>query len=356
MSEFRRLERQHPIFSPVALLSTAILSLGLLVGLYFHGGEAFSPGDLSAVQYGNTPLQGVANHAELAHDCESCHTPFVGIEAASCEACHETIAQQRQMAGDPPMAVGLHGRFSNAAACGDCHREHQGADYDLKTAAIAYFDHDLTRFTLAKHGVDYGERPLECADCHRESGRFGVSFSACADCHQQAAPDFMAAHLQAYGDDCLACHDGRDTLAAFTPEDHAQIFTLTGAHTAVPCQQCHANGQFTGISQECAACHAEPAIHAGLFGLQCAACHTSEAWLPARLLEHSFPLDHGEQGQLDCVACHTITYDQYNCTNCHEHEIEEMREEHDDVDFSQTDFLACATCHPTGQEDEADDD
>ncbi len=356
MSEYRRLERQHPVFSPVALLSTAVLALGLVIGLYLHGGEAFSPGELSSVQHGSVALQGAANHAELAHDCGQCHTPFVGIEAARCETCHENIARERQMIGDPPTAAGLHGRFPNGAACAGCHLEHRGPDYDLKTAAVANFDHNLTLFSLAKHGVDYEERPLECASCHQETGTFAISLNACTTCHQESKPDFMADHRQSYGDDCLACHDGLDTLAAFTPANHDQIFALTGAHTDVACQDCHTNAQFAGISQECVACHAEPPIHAGIFGEQCEACHTTEAWLPARLLAHSFPLDHGEEGMLACAACHTTTYDQYTCTNCHEHELNDMRDEHDDVDFSQTDFFACADCHPTGQEDEQSED
>lgn len=357
MSEYRRLERQHPIFSPVALISTFVLALGLVIGLYFHGGEAFSPGELSAVQYGDAALGGFINHAELAHDCGQCHTPFVGIEATRCETCHENIARERQTAVALPAASGetavaLHGRFPNAAACADCHLEHRGPDYDLKTAAVTHFNHDLTRFSLAKHTMDYEERPLECASCHQETGQFTVTLSACITCHQDADPVSMVDHRQTYGDDCLACHDGKDTLAAFTPADHDQIFALSGVHATTACQQCHVNGQFAGISQECVACHDEPPLHAGIFGVQCAACHTTDAWLPARLLQHNFPLDHGETGLLACAACHPTTYDQYTCTTCHEHEPDEMRREHDDVDFSQTDYFACAECHPTGQEEE----
>jgi len=521
VKEYRRLERQHPIFSPVALVSTFILALGLGIGVYFTGGAAFSPGELSAVQHGEGTLQGAANHAELSGDCGRCHTPFVGIEAARCEACHENIARDRQAglaqtavaspnqptnlltgqpANQPPL--GLHGRIPNAEECAACHLEHRGPDYDLKTTAVANFDHNLTRFTLAKHAVDYGERPLECTACHQETGTFAVSLSACAACHQEANQEFMARHRTAYGDNCLACHDGQDTLAAFTLADHAQVFALTGAHTAVACEDCHASGQFEGTPQDCAACHAEPqahsgmfgtacadchtpeewkpaiinglpfdhnldtsfslskheanfdgrpftcttchanqnpadfkqaqcldchqtaeptfmadhtaqfgpncqschdgtgnmtnfdhsliwplegqhavanctnchaeqifkgtprecaachtepTIHAGLFGTECAACHTAVAWQPARLRQHTFPLDHGEQGQLDCTACHTATYAEYTCTNCHEHETNEMRDEHDDVDFSQIDFFACAECHPTGQEQDHTD-
>jgi len=519
VKEYRRLERQHPIFSPVALISTFVLAVGLGIGVYFTGGAAFSPGELSAVQHGEVMLQGIANHAEIGNDCSQCHTPFVGIEAARCEACHEDIARDRQAglaqtavtgpaanqpASQPanPAPIGLHGRIPNAEDCATCHLEHRGSDYDLKTAAVANFDHNLTRFTLAKHAVDYAERPLDCAACHQEPGAFTVATSACADCHRDADAAFMTRHREAYGDNCLNCHDGQDTLAAFAPEDHAQIFALTGAHAAAACEDCHTNGQFKGTPQECVACHAEPQahsgmfgtacadchtpdgwqpaimnglpfdhnldtsfslekhmtnfdgrpfacttchtgqqpadfdqtqcvachqkgdavfmadhtaqfglncqschdgtgsmtnfdhnlvwpldgqhtalectrchvdqvykgtprecvachaeppIHAGLFGTECAACHTTEAWLPARLRQHNFPLDHGEQGQLDCAVCHTTTYAEYTCTNCHEHDPNATRAEHDEVDFSQTDFFACAECHPTGQEEEHDD-
>jgi hypothetical protein len=33
-----------------------------------------------------------------------------------------------------------------------------------------------------------------------------------------------------------------------------------------------------------------------------------------------------------------------------------MLDEHDDLNISQAELFACASCHPTGHEDEAEDD
>lgn len=490
MKQYPVQQRPHPIFSPVALLSTLLLVVGLAIGVYLTGGRAFSPGELSAVNHSGEATGGVFTHADFADNCGRCHAPFQGIEAARCETCHENVAQQRQR------GAGLHGRFANAEQCAACHQEHQGPQFDLRTAALSDFDHEVTRFSLVQHTQDYGGRPLACAACHTRNA-ITVASAACADCHRTGEPVFMARHNQAFGDDCLACHDGLDTLAQFSLDDHATAFPLVGAHTAVPCETCHAGGQFEGTTQTCAGCHAEPAvhaglfgtacadchtadgwtpatvdgrhfdhaadtrfslvrhithydgtpfscatchtagdftfaerqcadchaqaqpefiaahatqvgqaclachdgtgqitnfdhslvwplegqhattpcagchtqqpfqgtprdcvgchaeppIHAGLFGTDCAACHTPQAWQPARLVRHTFPLDHGDEGEIPCATCHTLTYTAYTCTNCHEHEAADIEEEHLKEGISRAELPNCARCHPTGREE-----
>ncbi|MBK8902524.1 MAG: cytochrome c3 family protein [Anaerolineaceae bacterium] len=495
MRQYRRLERQHPIFSPVALISTLILGVGLAVGVYFTGGRAFSPGELSALNHGGEPVGSVMSHADLGDDCGQCHAPFAGIQAALCEDCHKNIEVERD--GD-----GLHGRLPNVGQCGSCHLEHQGRTYDLKTAAVTDFDHNLTQFSLAHH--DPASADFACTDCHVEEGSYTAQNSTCADCHRELDGGFMARHDEAYGANCLNCHDGLDTMSDFTMAQHAEQFALTGAHETTSCEGCHAGGEFAGTPQECVACHAEPArhqamfgtdcaschttiaweparfedvpfdherttsfsltrhvtdfdgsemacthchagevpisvadatceachgtavptfmsehtalfgpscqdchdgldsmadfdhanvwplagqhavtdctachaeqvfqgtpddcvachaepeIHFGIFGTNCANCHTAEAWLPAQLRQHPFPLDHGEQGMLECTVCHTSTsYTTYDCTTCHEHSLEQVQDEHDELNITQAELFDCATCHPTGTEDEAEDD
>ncbi|MCP5094810.1 MAG: hypothetical protein GY943_04585 [Chloroflexi bacterium] len=497
MKQYRRVERQHPIFSPVAIISTLILAFGLGLGVYFTGGRAFSPGDLSALNYSGASLADVKSHAEIADDCNQCHVPFEGLDAALCEACHENIATERQTTAK------LHGRFPTPTQCETCHLEHRGENYDLKTAALLNFDHTLTNFALDHHLLDFADHPLDCTSCHMREGQFDANEIACLDCHVDAESEFMQRHGDAYGTDCQTCHDGHDTMADFDagahektfpltgthlettceschaggefadkskdcvschaepdthrgmfgvdcvdchtttawkpagfdgvvfdhardtrfslmqhatdydgasftcqgchkgadpikvadvvcvdchetavpdflpahitlfsadcqschdgsgdliPFDHNQVWTLGGQHAVQECTTCHVNQTFAGTPADCVGCHAEPPIHLGVFGIDCANCHTDEAWLPARLRQHSFPLNHGEQGELDCATCHTeTTYTTYTCTTCHEHNPEQVQQDHDELNLTQTDLLACATCHPTGITDEADD-
>ncbi len=492
MRQYRLLERQHPIFSPLALISTIILICGLAGWVTVAGGQAFSPGGLSAVNHDSEPLGEVLTHAEFETDCNQCHAPFKGIEAQRCERCHTNIAQQLQT------GQGIHSRFENVTRCGDCHQEHKGRSFDQFAAALVDFDHGLTDFSLEKHVFDYQDSRMACTTCHQHTGRkFTLMASACADCHQTAAADFMTAHTAAYGRQCLDCHDGHDTIAAFTLAAHAEVFELTGVHASTACEKCHNDGQFKGIASECVACHAEPAahaqmfgtdciachtpagwlpatleavpfdhardtgfslvthstnfdgaaftcrtchpgsqpvsfneslcvdchrsagaefmaghiaqfgqncldchhgtgemanfdhnqvwpldgqhaalacdschinkiyqgtptdcvgchaepaIHAGLFGTTCNNCHTSQGWQPARLTQHTFPLDHGEQGEIECATCHPATYTEYTCYNCHEHGPANTEREHREEGITPPQLLACAQCHPTGQE------
>ncbi|MCP4416504.1 MAG: hypothetical protein GY805_07775 [Chloroflexi bacterium] len=497
MKQFRRLERQHPIFSPVALISTFILGVGLAVGVYFTGGRAFSPGDLSALNHSGEAIANVMSHADVADDCSQCHEPFQRLQSSLCEACHENIAVEREVDS-------LHGRLPDVDQCSNCHLEHLGKEYDLKTAAVANFDHNLTNFSLAHHDVNSITLEMVCADCHAEEGSYTILDSTCADCHREEDAQFMIAHDKAYGAKCLACHDGQDRMSDFTLEQHAEIFPLSGAHentsceschvggvfkdtpqecvachaeparhqamfgsdcgschtttvwqpasfdgalfdheqssnfslarhvtnfdgsefncttchtvpeplqmtdascqdchaTAVPdfmsthtalfglacqdchdgldsmipfdhanvwplagqhavadCTACHADYLFQGTPQECVACHAEPEIHFGIFGSDCANCHTAEAWLPAQLRQHTFPLNHAEQGALECTVCHTSSsYTAYDCTTCHEHAMEKVFKDHDELNITQDELFACTACHPTGHEAEEDED
>ena len=263
------MKRQHPIFSPVAIIGTVLLLAGLVYGLLTTGGLAFSPGELSAHGTIGQNLQGYPHHAAFGEDCSQCHAPFAGIEASRCEHCHVIIGEQR-VAG-----VGLHGRLQTTD-CAACHPEHKGADFD--SVALA--------------------------------------------------------------------------LAQFTVMDHAMLFPLTGAHTDLDCVACHVAEQYVGTPADCVGCHAEPELHAGLLGTNCASCHTPDAWRPAQLTAHQFELDHGEQGQIACATCHTATFNEFSCAECHSDA--EVADEHDELAISAVELADCASCHPTGTENEAE--
>jgi hypothetical protein len=103
------------------------------------------------------------------------------------------------------------------------------------------------------------------------------------------------------------------------------------------------------------ACHEEPDVHAGQFGLDCSRCHTALAWAPAELTRHVFLLDHGDEGELECERCHVASYVEYTCYDCHE--PGEMRIDHllvsDKDGRAITALEDCIECHPTGRAGEA---
>ena len=103
---------------------------------------------------------------------------------------------------------------------------------------------------------------------------------------------------------------------------------------------------------ECVSCHEEPELHAERFGVQCANCHDLVTWLPARLIRHAFPLDHGDAGQQPCQACHIESYVAYTCYECHDHQPAEVEVAHIQEEIE--DLNACSECHPTGAPGEAE--
>lgn len=259
--------RQHPLLSPIAIISTVILLFGLGMALYMTGGRAFSPGELSAETNISRQSGGFDHHAAFADDCTQCHTPFAGIAEANCLACHTIIDEQIAMSD------GLHGNLTNTT-CTLCHSEHQGGDFNLVA----------------------------------------------------------------------------DALITFEPSHHAAFFALDGAHAAVACADCHTGAHYIDTPTDCVNCHAEPDIHAGLFGTTCTNCHTTVGWQPATLTNHTFIIDHGGLTDLPCQACHADTYTAYSCATCHEPSL--MADEHDNIVSTSAELAACATCHVTGTEAE----
>jgi len=315
--------RQHPFTSPLGC-GTAILAVAVIgVITFLFGGTLYSPGQLSAVQDRGTTLKGFKSHADFQNQCELCHTPLKGIEAARCETCHTTIAQQRTSRG------GFHGKLkaTDVSRCAACHPDHRGASFNpLDTTN---FDHALVGFSLVKHARNFDNTLIECKSCH-DTQNFSFVSTSCADCHAKKDKAFMVDHAAAFGAKCLACHDGLDKMKGF---NHAKVkFVLDGKHKTVACAQCHkANVDPKSVATQCQACHAEPKSHAGMFGTDCAACHTSNGWTPAKVDGKSF--DHAKTGfvltshqknfdgsAFTCKSCHTgadFKFAQQTCVDCH---------------------------------------
>jgi hypothetical protein len=158
----------------------------------------------------------------------------------------------------------------------------------------------------------------------------------------------MAEHIELYGSGCLFCHDGRDRMSNF---DHNQLYVLDGNHAELLCRECHLDQVEAETPRACRACHEDPTVHAGQFGLDCARCHTSAGWTPAQLTRHTFRLDHGDRGTLACETCHIDAYVEHTCYGCHDHTAQQMEQIH--LAEGLAEYGSCAACHPTGQPDEA---
>lgn len=336
--------RANPLLSRLGCGTTIVMIMVLGIVLRYFGGTPFSPGQLSAASSSHEPLAGFTSHADFEAECAKCHAPWQGSATERCESCHTDINEQRANQS------GMHGHLPDTGDCSQCHTEHRGREAAITTYELQTFEHDwLTEFSLARHTTDYDDGSILCEDCHSGPG-YRTDQIDCQTCHAAADPLFVTDHAALYGDGCHDCHDGRDTMVAF---EHQDVFPLEGGHAGLECQTCHKPNVQAGAPVDCSECHGEPAVHAGQFGLDCVRCHTTLAWQPARLSIHTFPLDHGQIAENDCQSCHPRKYDEYTCTNCHEHEPDEIREVHVAADIPE--FSACAECHPTGLVSENDE-
>ncbi len=275
----------------------------------------------------------LSEHVSLT--CAACHTAdnFAHLTAApaQCADCHT----------EPSIHAGLF-----ASTCEDCHTPSGWSPATLDGTAFDHFTQ--TGFSLVRHAQNFDGTLLNCSACHTDNLNT-VSMNTCLACHTPPAPEFMAQHTAEFGTACLDCHDGVDRMENF---DHAALFMLDGAHASLDCTACHADHAFAGTPTACAGCHAEPEIHAGLFGLDCANCHATAAWRPAALTFHQFPLDHGGQGEIACATCHPVSFILYTCDTCHA--PAEMTEQHDKEDIFNV-LGRCTECHATGLKEAGDD-
>lgn len=318
--------------SPLAILSLFLAIFALLVTEIINGNAMFSPGALHAA------------HADIGDDCGQCHAPFWGAQNTTslCLACHTEIQVE---IGDSST---LHGTLVKGAAstCQTCHTEHHGVSASLTVMDMVNFPHEVTGFALAGHKTRADGISFTCSDCHTETiSRFDVRI--CAECHRATDATYTDLHIQTFGADCLACHDGVDRYGDF---DHSRVpFTLTGAHIRVDCSECHLNPRSIADLQNtpaaCESCHQKDDAHNGEFGAQCGVCHSVDGWKPATF-DHSlaaFPLE-GKHIDVECEQCHTSGYQETpkDCYSCHKNDDEHNGQY----------GTVCETCHnPTDWED-----
>lgn len=290
----------------------AVMAFGFILIKVTHASYLLSPGGLSSQVIKGQMLGEVSSHADLNRQCSHCHAPVHCVEDTRCQDCHFEIAQDREDINT------LHGRLPGVSKCQNCHPEHNGSDADLTLLPYLNVDHFLLAgFSLEKHQKNYDGSNFDCETCHQQNVSM-IKTIDCVDCHANQDHDTIAAHIEQFGDACSECHDGRDRmLNGFV---HEPYFSLQGGHKDLQCSQCHQKEQYVDLPSNCAACHSEPEIHAGVFGTSCESCHTSTAWTPAQLQQHAFGLEHGGDSIENCQNCHTETFTECDCSSCHKEE------------------------------------
>jgi hypothetical protein len=263
-----------------------------------HEKVRFTPSTFDVTRHAKMyPLTGP--HAQVA--CEACHKadPNTGVRRFAstpqrCESCHS----------DPHA-----GQFRNRyASCADCHDKDGFAQ---------------TKFDPAQHARTYPltgpHAKVACEACHKADPNTGVRRFAstpqqCEACHSDPHGSQFGTRYAS----CLDCHEkDRFTPTKFDVARHSAKYSLTGAHLAVPCIQCHVVGKdtqvrrFVSTAHQCQVCHQDP--HGGQFQSDlkkgdCTVCHRSDAATFAiRPFDHTAKTGYeltGAHAKAACAACH----------------------------------------------------
>lgn len=230
------------------------------------------------------PLDG----KHLVIDCQRCHYSgqYEELAFAECSDCHRDVHPERQI----------------DKTCSFCH----------VTTSFSWiqFDHNKnTDFSLTgKH------REVACLSCHVEQIFKNMPATNenpnCQSCH--ADP-----HGPAMPNDCQNCHrtEGFKLVRNF---DHEEIgkWKLTGRHSELSCQKCHADHLLknyeikvqspAALASDCVNCHID--VHKSEFGNQCQSCHSSttfEIEYGEKVHDLGFFRLEGTHDQMDCGDCHS---------------------------------------------------
>ncbi len=298
-----------------------------------HSGEAWKPAHVaSQFDHSKTKFPLAGKHSALV--CSKCHqsSNFKDpVAHARCLDCHTAPAHGGQLTAR-----------SDGGECSACH----GTD-GWKPATFGVEAHRTTKFALeGRHAA------VACAKCHPPAGPatlYRVRFAACTDCHRdQHGVQLAGSPVQ---NRCESCHTVKGFRpATFSETRHLETrMPLSGAHLAVPCQDCHSKraatdgaGRFRFPDTTCGGCHADPhqgqfqsrmsAVRADGVAVGCEACHNLRSWSDVSKFDHSttaFRLTGTHRGVI-CEQCHRPADPKFpvkgvvfraaakQCSGCHE--------------------------------------
>jgi len=256
----------------------------------------------------------------LSVSCNKCHKTKLTdpVKHDHCTDCHPDYHN---------------GQFVKGGSSRDCSQCHSVKGFNQFTYTVD--QHNTGKFPLkGSHGA------IPCLECHKkqEKWSFREIGSVCADCHNDIHKSFIQSKYYP-GSDCRFCHS-ETSWTALLSFDHSKTgFILTGAHVKPECRKCHfrpdqagtTRQQFTGLSEDCSACHKDN--HYGQFAkngtTSCNECHSTENWKASGFNHNNttFRLD-GKHVNVACVKCHKpqkegeVTFIRYKlkdfkCESCH---------------------------------------
>jgi hypothetical protein len=268
--------------------------------------------------------------------CVDCHKDIHnGVYGENCSKCHDEDDWKKALPFDHNKTdfslLGKHQQvkcslchksetvINKDMQCNDCHKDIHNGGYGTTCAKChdetdwkqtKGFNHDVLEFPLTgQHKI------VKCEKCHILD-KILIKKPFCYDCHIDIHQNQFASNSQLK--DCTYCHDTRKWKPSqFSINKHKQTkFPLTGGHLAVPCFLCHSKPipdselpvQFSGISQNCQACHED--IHYLQFADEsnstvCQKCHMTSQWR-IQAFDHNttrYKLD-GKHQKVDCEKCH----------------------------------------------------
>ncbi len=257
------------------------------------------------------PLTGA--HATV--QCSQCHVNNnYNLTSANteCIGCHQNDFNGTN---SPP-----HAQVGFATTCQQCH--------NTTAWTGATFDHSTTGWPLTG-----AHTQILCSQCHVNNNYALTSANTpCVSCH---LTDFNntnnPSHVQqGFPQTCDQCHNTVSWSNA-TFNHNNTGFPLTGAHTTLPCAQCHVNNNYNLTSTACVTCHlndykgtTEPNHAQANLPQTCEQCHSTTNWGNASF-DHSttgFPLT-GAHATLQCSQCHIngnyyLTSANTPCVTCHQ--------------------------------------
>lgn len=246
----------------------------LLVGAagafaYFRYPQTFAPRPLSNPHVTTENLGGIATQANSS-SCTTCHTPNEPVEN-SCIKCHQAAEFH---------ASNTKAHEESGITCTVCHKEHLGADFDIKATAVqscAECHNDNNKATYngktvqTAHGGTYGYPIVDGA--WKWKGVYREVADAIPEINSSATGDkdeiarlnrhFHTVHVARLtvpkglkGDSqglvsCSTCHEGFKPIDRETPKA-----TCAACHTTSP-EASERDQRFGSVSANCISCHVQ---------------------------------------------------------------------------------------------------